>query len=237
MKLLRLDKIISDYSHYSRSQVSTLARNGLICVNGEVVKQVSQKFDPTQIEITIDNEPLEIEVEPSVIVLHKPEGFVCANEDGVHRTVFTLLPEKFRKFHCIGRLDVDTTGLLLLTNDGQFSHKLTSPKSHVPKTYFVTLADPVEDNYAHEITQGILLKSEKDPTLPAKLELTDDPYQVYLTITEGRYHQVKRMFAALGNKVENLHRSAIGSYTLPEDLDEGEWIVLTVAQAEKLIRG
>ncbi|RKW37748.1 MAG: pseudouridine synthase, partial [Moraxella sp.] len=130
------------------------------------------------------------------------------------------------RLHSAGRLDVDTTGLVLLTDDGQWSHRITSPKHHYPKTYLVTLADPVEANYSQACAEGILLRGEKEPTKPAELEILDD-YNVNLTISEGRYHQVKRMFAALGNKVVGLHRWKIGNLTLDDDLGEGEFRPLT----------
>lgn len=237
MKPLRLDKIIVDNTFLSRSEVQKIAKKGLITVNGEVVTKVAQKYNPEEIELVIDGELINTKYEPVVLVFNKAQGFVCANSDTEHPTVFSVLPDEYRSFHCVGRLDIDTTGLLLLTNDGNVSHKLTSPKSHVAKKYFVTLADPVEDFYQEEIENGILLRGEKDKTLPAVLELTDDPYQVYLTITEGRYHQVKRMFGALGNKVVELQRVSIGNLSLPEDLEENQFIEIEVSQALKIING
>ncbi|QEH17467.1 pseudouridine synthase [Histophilus somni] len=127
------------------------------------------------------------------------------------------------------RLDVDTTGLVLLTDDGQWSHRVTSPKHRCDKTYLVTLADPVEDFYQAEIEKGILLRSEKTPTKPATLEILDD-YNVNLTISEGRYHQVKRMLAALGNKVVDLHRWKIGAIMLDDNLSDGEFRPLSEAE-------
>lgn len=238
MKLQRLDKIIANNSFYSRSQVSKLARLGLIYVNQEPITNPATKFSIDDIVITIDGEILSLTSNESLaIVFNKPAGYVCANEDGMNLTVFHLLPTKYRNFHCVGRLDMDTTGLLILTNDGNFSHSLTSPKKHVAKTYRVILADPIESNYERAFIDGIQLRGEKNPCLPAKLTLTDNPYQVYLTITEGKYHQVKRMFAALGNKVVNLHRHAVGEFELPSDIAEQEYIEYPTKELLDLILG
>ena len=160
-------------------------------------------------------------------MLYKPQGYVCSHDDGEYPTVFQFFDYPLmNKLHTAGRLDVDTTGLVLLTDDGQWSHRITSPKHHCEKTYLVTLADPVEAFYAQQLAEGILLRGEKEPCLPAKMEILDD-YNVNLTISEGRYHQVKRMFAALGNKVEALHRWRIGDIVLDESLEEGEYRTLS----------
>lgn len=157
------------------------------------------------------------------LMLNKPQGYICSNDDGDYPTIYQLIGYPLAsKLHSAGRLDVDTTGLVLLTDDGQFSHRITSPKHHCEKTYLVTLADPVEEHYQQHFEQGILLRGEKIPTKPAKLEVIDD-YNVNLTISEGRYHQVKRMFAALGNKVVALHRWKIGELELDPNLLEGEF--------------
>ncbi|MCC5853221.1 MAG: pseudouridine synthase, partial [Alkalimonas sp.] len=126
------------------------------------------------------------------------------------------------KLNPVGRLDLDTTGLLLITDDGQWLHRITSPKHHVAKTYRVWLADPIPADAAAKFGEGVLLRGEKDPTLPAELEVVAER-EALLTIHEGRYHQVKRMFAALGNKVVRLHREKIGDFQLPADLVEGEY--------------
>ena len=160
-------------------------------------------------------------------MLHKPQGYICSHEDGDYPTIYQFFDYPLSvRLHSAGRLDVDTTGLVLLTDDGQWSHRITSPKFHCEKTYLVTLADPVEANYVQACADGILLRGEKEPTKPATLEILDD-YNVNLTLSEGRYHQVKRMFAALGNKVVALHRWKIGNVVLDEHLAEGEFRSLT----------
>ncbi|RIY35367.1 pseudouridine synthase [Psittacicella gerlachiana] len=237
MKLLRLDKIIADNTSLSRSEVQKLAKNGLIIVNGQTCTKVSEKFSLDNLEIIVDGEQINF-AHPKVLVFHKPKGVICANNDPYGSlNVFHLLPSTYHQFHTVGRLDKDTTGLLLITDDGNFSHQLTSPRKHVSKKYFVTLEEPALESYQEVITEGILLHGETDKTKPGIIEFTDNPFQVYLTITEGRYHQVKRMFAALNNKVIDLHRVSIGNLDLPADLAEGEYFELSVPQALELVYG
>ncbi|MDW3082247.1 pseudouridine synthase, partial [Vibrio sp. 1403] len=145
---------------------------------------------------------------PRYIMLYKPADFVCSHEDGYNPTAFVLLDEpKVENLHFAGRLDVDTTGLVLITDDGQWSHRITSPKHKCEKTYRVWLADAIQPDYVEKFAQGIELRNEREATLPAHLEIVNEAEnEVLLTIVEGKYHQVKRMFAALGNKVELLHR-------------------------------
>jgi 16S rRNA pseudouridine516 synthase len=173
---------------------------------------------------------------PRYIMLFKPDGFVCSHEDGFNQTAFMLLDEvKMEDLHFAGRLDVDTTGLVLITDDGQWSHRITSPKHKCEKTYRVWLADPVQDDYAEKFANGIQLRNEKDLTLPAQMELVDaQENEVLLTITEGKYHQVKRMFAALGNKVEHLHRERIGDIELCDTLEPGEYRYLTQQEIDSV---
>lgn len=223
---MRLDKFIAEQTGLTRSQATKALKNGWVTLNGKLIKNGAIKVT-LQDHITFDDKPLKWLDEGQYIILHKPQGYVCANEDGEYPTVFDFFDYPLKgKLHCAGRLDVDTTGLVILTDDGQWSHRITSPKYHCEKTYLVTLADPVEPFYAEQLAQGIILRGEKQPTLPAKLEILDD-YNVNLTISEGRYHQVKRMFAALGNKVEFLHRWKIGNLVLDENLNEGEFRSLT----------
>ena len=133
----------------------------------------------------------------------------------------------------MGRLDLDTTGIVLITDDGQWSHRISSPKHHVAKTYRVWTADAIPASAIEQFAQGVMLRSETNPTLPATLEILGEK-EALLTIQEGRYHQVKRMFAAIGNKVDKLHRQQIGNITLPDDLAEGAYRALTAAELEQL---
>lgn len=223
---MRLDKFIAENSGLTRSQAVKMLKNGLVTVNDEIVKSGSVKITK-QDQICYEGELLEWMDEGQYFMLYKPQGYICSNDDGEYPTVYQFFDYPLMtKLHTAGRLDVDTTGLVLLTDDGKWSHRVTSPKHHCEKTYLVTLADPVEDFYAEKLAEGILLRGEKELCLPAQLEIIDD-YNVNLTISEGRYHQVKRMFAALGNKVEALHRWRIGDVVLDETLEEGEFRPLT----------
>lgn len=171
---------------------------------------------------------------PRYIMLYKPEGFVCSHEDGANRIAFELLDEiKMDKLHFAGRLDIDTTGLVLITDDGKWSHRITSPKHKCEKTYRVWLVEPVEDDYVEKFKEGIQLKSEDGLTLPAHLDVRAER-EVLLTIHEGKYHQVKRMFAALGNKVEALHRERIGEIEMDESLELGEYRYLTQEEVDSI---
>lgn len=169
-------------------------------------------------------------------MLYKPEGFVCSHEDGFNHTAFVLLDEvKMDELHFAGRLDVDTTGLVLITDDGKWSHRITSPKHKCDKTYRVWLADPIGSDYAEKLAAGVQLRNEKELTLPAQMTIVNaDENEVLLTIHEGKYHQVKRMFAALGNKVEQLHRERIGAIELDENLEPGEYRYLTQEEIDSV---
>lgn len=223
---MRLDKFLAEQTGLSRSQVTKLLRDGLVELNGAVVKSGATQISQAD-QILFDGEPLHWLENGQYLMLYKPQGYICSHDDGEYPTVYQFFDYPLKnKLHSVGRLDVDTTGLVLLTDDGQWSHRITSPKYHCEKTYLVTLADPIEDNYQSAVEQGILLRGEKQPTKPGKLEIIDD-YNLNLTISEGRYHQVKRMFAALGNKVVGLHRWRIGDIVLDEQMDEGEYRTLT----------
>lgn len=228
---MRLDKFIAENTGLTRSQATKALRLGQVSVNGEITKNSALKISE-QDQICFDGEPLVWVGEGQYFMLYKPQNCVCSNDDQDYPTVFQFFDYPLTaKLHCAGRLDADTTGLVLLTDDGKWSHRITSPKYHCEKTYLVTLADPIEDFYTEKLAEGILLRGEKTLTKPAVLEILDD-YNVNLTISEGRYHQVKRMFAALGNKVEALHRWRIGDVVLDELLEEGEFRPLTTQEIE-----
>lgn len=225
---MRLDKFVCDCTGLTRSQAGKLIRQGEIQLNGTVCKQPAQQIKETDL-VLLDDEPLQL-TGPRYILLHKPAGYVCSTDDPDHNTVFVLLDEpNGDKLHTVGRLDLDTTGLLLITDDGQWSHKISSPKHECAKTYRAWLADPVEDSAIALFAEGVMLRGEKTPTKPAQLEIIS-PTECLLTIHEGRYHQVKRMFAALGNKVVQLHRERVGPLTLDASLAEGEYRHLTAEE-------
>ena len=233
---MRLDKFIAEQTGLTRSQANKALRQSAVQINGEIVKNGAHKVNPSD-QILFEDRLLEWLAPGQYFMLYKPEGVVCSNDDGDYPTIYQFFDYPLAgKLHSAGRLDVDTTGLVLLTDDGQWSHRITSPKYHCDKTYLVTLADPVEAHYAQKLSEGLLLRGEKTLTKPAALEVMDD-YNVNLTISEGRYHQVKRMFAALGNKVVALHRWKIGELELDQSLQEGEYRPLTAAEIELFTRG
>ncbi len=229
---MRLDKFLCDALGATRKEATKIIKSGDVTVDGVIQK--SGAFKVTE-ESSVEWQDREVCMQgPRYIMLFKPDGFVCSHEDGFNHTAFMLLDEvKMENLHFAGRLDVDTTGLVLITDDGQWSHRITSPKHKCAKTYRVWLADPVQPNYQQAFEEGIELRNEKAPTLPAQLEIIDDN-EVLLTIHEGKYHQVKRMFAALGNKVEGLHRESVGEIVLDEMLEPGEYRYLTQEEIDSV---
>ena len=218
---MRLDKFVCDCTGLTRSQAGKLIRQGEVSVNALLCKQPATQLKAGD-QVMLADELLQLSG-PRYFMLHKPAGYVCSTDDPDHNTVFTLLDEPaLDKLHPVGRLDLDTTGLLLITDDGQWSHKISSPRHHCAKTYRAWLADPVEQSAVALFAQGVLLRGEQHPTKPAQMEIIS-PTECLLTIHEGRYHQVKRMFAALGNKVVRLHREQIGTLKLDADLAEGAY--------------
>ena len=243
---MRLDKFIANNTEYSRSHIRKLAKSGRIHVNQSKISDPSIKINPESDRISVDDNIIS-EVGNLYFMLNKPEGFVCANSDGQHPTVIDLL---FDHYNCmdetfdvnhlfiadlqiVGRLDIDTTGLVLITNDGNWNHRVTAPSSHCPKRYMVEAADPVPNKAVEQFAKGVLLDGEKKKTQPAELELISE-HCSRLTISEGKYHQVKRMFAALGNKVTKLHRESIGDIKLDPTLDEGQYRQLTPPEIESV---
>ena len=229
---MRLDKFLCDSLGVTRKEATQILKSKTVTVN-----DVMQKSGATKVteECVVEWQGNELRVQgPRYIMVYKPEGFVCSHEDSSNRTVFDLLDEiKMDKLHFAGRLDVDTTGLVLVTDDGQWSHRITSPKHKCEKMYRVWLVDPVEDDYVEKFKEGIQLKSEDGLTLPAHLEVRAER-EVLLTIHEGKYHQVKRMFAALGNKVEALHRERIGEIEMDKSLELGEYRYLTQEEIDSI---
>lgn len=220
---MRLDRFLAEATGQTRSVVKKALHRGEVTVDGEVVKNSSQQIDgqAVRLEGRLLGEP-----KARYVLLHKPTGYISSTQDEVHPCVLQLLPpELCRGIQCAGRLDVDTTGALLLTDDGQWSHRLRAPKHGCKKVYQVDLAEPLAMDVAAQFAEGILLHGEDKLTLPAKLEIIT-PTRVLLTIQEGKYHQVKRMFAAVGNFVVGLHRLQVGEIVL-DDLPEGQWRYLT----------
>lgn len=225
---MRLDKFISHATGLSRSDSRRAIKSAAVQVNGEIEKDARCEVSD-QDRVTLGEEPLSL---PSqrYLMLNKPAGYVSATTDSESPTVIDLLSamrevEK-TQLSVAGRLDKDTTGLVLLSNDGQWIHRVTSPRHEHSKVYLATLAEPVTDDDVQAFAEGIQLKGEDRPTRPARLEANTGT-EVEVTITEGRYHQVKRMFAARGNKVLALHRRQIGAITLDDALAPGAYRDLT----------
>jgi len=223
---MRLDKFIAQQLGVSRAIAGRQIRASHVTVDGDVVRDTSFKLRPEH-QVAYEGNALVQQTGPRYFMLNKPQGYVCSTDDPDHPTVLFFLDEPVAyQLHAAGRLDIDTTGLVLMTDDGQWSHRITSPRHHCEKTYLVELESPVADDTAEQFAKGVQLHNEKDLTRPAQLEVIT-PTQVRLTISEGRYHQVKRMFAAVGNHVVGLHRERIGAIALDEDMAEGEYRPLT----------
>ncbi len=230
---MKLVKLIANLGYGSRKQVASMFRDGRIANPDGDVLYADDKVEHA--DIRVDGEPLDPPA-GMLLMLHKPTGYTCSTKDP-GQVVYDLFPPRFRlrspSFSSVGRLDRDTSGLLLMTDDGVLLHRISSPKSHLAKVYEVTLArDLVGDEEETFASGTLMLESEKEPLAPAHLEITS-PRQARLTLTEGRYHQARRMFAAVGNHVETLHRSRVGGLTLG-DLPPGEWRVLAVGDIERL---
>jgi 16S rRNA pseudouridine516 synthase len=218
----------------SRTEIARLGKVGGIVLDGADLTDVSQRIAVTAdltARMEIDGEALD-PVAGLVMLLNKPLGMTCSRkEEGA--LVYDILPERWRRrdpaISTIGRLDKQTSGLLLLTDDGDLLHRVISPKKHVAKVYLATLARPLVGHEGDVFAQGgLVLEGEDKPLAPAVLEVIS-PTQARLTVTEGRYHMVRRMFAAVGNHVEALHRERLGRLTLPDDLKPGEWRLLDQA--------
>jgi 16S rRNA pseudouridine516 synthase len=224
---MKLVKLLANLGYGSRKEVQRFIKTGAVTdTNGKVL---GESEVPGHDRILFRGEPLDPPA-PFTILLNKPDGYTCSAEDP-GSTIYDLLPERFAHrnpgLNPIGRLDKDTTGLLLMTDDGKLLHKIIHPKSNCLKVYRATLDRPLEGHEAEIFASGeLMLNSETKPLLPAKLEVTGEK-EALITLHEGRYHQVRRMFAAVGNHVLELERISIGGLKLPEDLEEGEWRVLS----------
>ena len=229
---MRLDYLVSHSTGLSRKAVRSLLKAGRITVNGLPVSRAAYQLAASD-QVCLDQDRLALPAH-RYLMLNKPAGVVSASRDGEHATVVDLVaPALRRDLHPAGRLDRDTTGLVLLTSDGAWSHRITAPSSKLEKCYRVGLAAPLTDEDAQRIRAGLLLRGEQRPTAPARLEAAADQ-QWRLWITEGRYHQVKRMFGALGNRVVSLHREAIGPLQLDTALAPGEYRALTEMELDAL---
>ena len=219
----RIDKIIASQGQYSRSEVKKLVKSGRVTLDGRVLKSSDEKADPNVNIIAIDGKVIGYK-KHLYIMLNKPQGVVSATDDRDHKTVIDLVPKELKRdgLFPAGRLDGDTVGFVLITDDGDFAHEILSPKNHIMKTYHATLQRELTTEDIEAFKNGIELK---DGTLCLEAEVTaidgDEP-MAQVKICEGKYHQVKRMFAALGNKVLYLKRVKMGGLALDESLEEGQ---------------
>jgi len=238
----RLDKLLSSMGYGSRNEIARLAKVGGGTLDGEDLIDATKRIPvtpdlPTRMEI--DGEPLD-PVAGMVILLNKPLGMTCSHkEDGA--LVYDILPDRWRRrdpaISTIGRLDKQTSGLLLLTDDGDLLHRVISPKRHVKKVYRAKLARPLNGTEGDLFASGqMMLEGEDKPLSPAQLEVISET-EALLSVTEGRYHQVRRMFAAVGNHVEELHRERLGGLALPDDLAPGQWKLLTPEEIASIFEG
>lgn len=231
---MRLDKFIVAVGAGSRKEAKLLVKQKRISVNGECVVKSDLVIDEEKDIVQLDGNILHYQA-CYYVMLNKPQGVISATEDKYERTVLDLLDKKYHKVFPVGRLDKDTTGLLLLTNDGQLAHQLLSPKKHVDKVYRVTLKEPIEASAVEQFHQGIVLK-DGYRCLPANLVLNEqDLHTVQVTIHEGKFHQVKRMFEAIENKVTALKRERMGTLVLDNTLPLGAYRELTDEERQALL--
>ncbi|MCG9639906.1 pseudouridine synthase [Vibrio sp. Isolate34] len=222
-RLMRLDKYLCKSTDLTKPEAIERIHNGDVSVNGEVVLNESIQVHESN-TILLNGDVLTLRAF-RYILMHKPAGTICSNIDEVYPSLFNHLEvDKASELHIAGRLDADTTGLVLITDDGRWSFNITLPTKSCKKVYRVTLSRDIKDDVADKFEAGVQLQGEKNPTRPAELEVIS-PKEVLLTITEGKFHQVKRMFAAVGNRVVGLHREQIGEVSL--DVEEGQWRYLT----------
>ncbi len=231
----RLDKRLADTGRWSRKEARALIRAGRVTVDGAVCARPEEKAAESA-QVAVDGAPLEA-AGPVYLMLYKPAGLVSATEDGSAATVLSLLPERCRRrgLFPVGRLDKDTEGLLLLTDDGPLAHRLLAPKSHVDKTYYVEVEGKLDRADAEAVAQGVTL-ADGYVCLPGKLEPFDGGSSALITIHEGKYHQIKRMLASRGKPVTYLKRVRFGPLTLDEKLPKGGWRALTEAEIRALFR-
>lgn len=242
VQTLRLDRLLANLGYGSRREVQQLVHAGLVKLDGVEVEDADQRIPVTRDlseRMRIQGKPLD--PPPGLaLMLHKPLGVTCSHKEA-GPLVYSLLPDRWRRrdpaISTVGRLDKETSGLLLMTDDGNLLHRIISPRANIAKRYHVTLDRPLKGDEAEIFAAGtLMLEGEDKPLLPAVMEPLSDK-SAHLTITEGRYHQVRRMFAAIGNHVTVLHRDKIGNLPLPDDLEPGQYRLLTQADLALVLPG
>lgn len=237
--MTRIDKLLSSMGYGSRADIARLARAGAINLDGARLTDAARRIPVTPdlpSRLMIDGEALD-PLAGMVILMNKPLGVTCSHKDN-GPLVYGMLPDRWRLrqpvLSTVGRLDRQTSGLLLLTDDGDLLHRIISPRRHVRKTYRVTLARPLDGSESATFAAGdLMLRGETTPLAPAEMTVVSDT-EVLLGITEGRYHQVRRMFAAIGNHVESLNREQLGGLSLPDDLAPGQWTLLGASEVASI---
>lgn len=221
---MQIERLLHSQGFGTRKECRALVRAGRVAVQGQRCVDPFAEYPAAGLEYTVDGEAWQYRVQ-AYIALNKPAGYECSHKPLHHPSVFSLLPPHVirRGVQPVGRLDEDTTGLLLFSDDGQFIHALTSPRRQIPKVYAVTVKHPVDDVLVSALLAGVQLRDEPQPIAAAACERSG-AHGLRLTLTGGKYHQVKRMVAAAGNRVETLHRQAVGGYALPEWLPERGWV-------------
>lgn len=229
---MRLDKFLCDTAGLTRTEAKNAVKKGQIAVNGQVQKAADFKVKENTDTVTFQGKPLSYAAF-HYYMLHKPAGVITATEDKKESTVMDILrEEKVKNLFPVGRLDKDTEGLLLITDDGELAHNLLSPKKHVDKEYLVKVRDSISEEDCRKLSEGVDIGDEK-PTAPAKVERVAEK-EILLTIREGRFHQVKRMLQAVGNEVLYLKRLSMGSLRLPNDLEKGAYRPLSEEEIYKI---
>lgn len=238
---MQLQEILYTQGFGTRRVCAGLVQQGYVTISGAVIVDPSADIDVAGLQFTVQGKAWEYH-DKAYLMLHKPSGTECSQKPSTYPSIYTLLPSPLRLrpnkgavqgVQAVGRLDQDTTGLLLMTDDGHFIHRMGSPKHHVPKVYEVTTKHPVDAAQVDKLLAGVVLDDDPKPVRAAACEATGE-LQLRLTLTEGKYHQVKRMVAAVGNRVEALHRSRIGSLVLTDALPAGQWRWLAADEVEAL---
>ena len=230
---MRLDKYISNATDLSRTDAKRLIKNAVVTIDDVIANNPARKI--TAAEMVAIEGPAINRAQSRYFMMNKPAGVVSVTKDLNNPTAIGLMYEhRSDELQIAGRLDIDTTGLLLITDDGKWNHRLTSPRSDCAKIYAVGLAEPIGEDYQSNLAAGVLLDGEKHRCLPASMEQIDD-YHLTLRIAEGKYHQVKRMFAALGNHVVSLHRFQVGDIVLDTELEPGDYRPLTNLEVASIL--
>jgi len=235
-KPVSLEKVLFSQGFGTRRYCSDLVYADLVKVNGVLAEDPEERISTEGLILNVEGQDWEFH-EKAYIAFHKPANYECSHKTTHHPSVYSLLPRPFieRGLQCVGRLDFDTTGLLLISDDGQFIHKMTTPKKNIGKVYEITTAEPIQGKQLDHLLKGVVLDDDPKPCFAKACEQFDER-RLVMTIVEGRYHQVKRMMAAVGNHVAQLHRIQIGAYSMPTDLAEGQWCWLYESDLQQLAK-